>query len=233
MRSISRLATITRRTAALTLGLLLAACAQTPATPSATPAHRSLTVAQLAAELPPAPIAVGFDIDDTLVFPSGGFHYALNNTDGPNGSNRYGADRRAVIANPQTWTDIHGDFDRFALPKRIGRELLALHQKRGDRIYLITARPGVKGELLDQRMRRMFGVELAEPVLFTAFKSKAETIRSRGIQIYYGDSDSDIEYAQEAGARPVRVLRAANAIDYDKAPRNGHYGEDVLLDSDR
>jgi acid phosphatase (class B) len=216
-----------------TLGLLLTACAQPPAAPAAAPAHRSITLAQLADGLPPAPIAVGFDIDDTLVFPSGGFHYVLNNTDGLNAGNRYGADRRAVIANPQAWADIHSDFDRFTLPKRIGRELLALHQKRGDRIFLITARLGVKGELLDQRMRRMFGVELAEPVVFTAFKPKTEAIRSRGIRIYYGDSDSDIEYAQAAGARAVRVMRAVNAIDYDKAPRNGHYGEDVLLESDR
>jgi acid phosphatase (class B) len=215
------------------LALALTACARSTVAPAAAPTHRTITMTELAQSLPPAPIAVGFDIDDTLIFPSGGFHYVLNNTDGPNGANRYGADRRAVVANPQAWADLHGDFDRFALPKRAGRELLALHQNRGDRIFLITARVGVKGELLDQRMRRMFGVELAEPTMFTSFKSKTDAIRSRGIRIYYGDSDSDVEYAKEAGARPVRVMRALNAIDYDKAPRNGYYGEDVLVDSDR
>jgi acid phosphatase (class B) len=215
------------------LSLLLTACAHSPGSVPPAPKYRNIPLGQLADGLPPPPIAVAFDIDDTLVFPSAGFHYVLNNTDGPNGVNRYGADRRAVIANPQAWADIHSDYDRFALPKRAGRDLLALHQKRGDRIFLITARVGVKGELLDQRMRQMFNVELAEPVIFTAFKSKTEAIRSRGIRIYYGDSDSDIEYAQAAGARAVRVMRATNAIDYDKAPRNGHYGEDVLIDSDR
>jgi acid phosphatase class B len=42
-----------------------------------------------------------------------------------------------------------------------------------------------------------------------------------------------IEYAKEAGIRGLRVLRAINAIDYDRAPCFGKFGEEVLIDSDR
>lgn len=194
---------------------------------------RWVTLAQVEAQLPPAPIAVGFDIDDTLVFPSPAFNAVLNNNDGPAGGNSYGADMRAVVGNPKTWQDIHQQFDRFSLPKETGRQLLAMHHKRGDKIYLITARVGVAGESLEQRMRQMFGVAFAGPIVFTALKSKTEAIKARGITVYYGDSDSDIEYAKEAGAQGIRVLRATNAIAYDKKPCNGRLGEDVIVDSDK
>lgn len=194
---------------------------------------RWVTLEQVAASLPKEPIAVGFDIDDTLIFPSPGFRAVLQNTEGPGGSNPYGKDMRAVVANPRTWEDLHQRLDQYALPKDVGRQLIDLHQKRGDRIYLITARPDVAGAALDARMRQMFRVELAGPVVFTAFKAKTDAIRDRRIAVYYGDSDSDIEYAQAAGARGVRVLRAANAIDYDKRPCFGKFGEEVIVDSDR
>lgn len=193
---------------------------------------RWVTMNQLESSLPKTPIDVGFDIDDTLVFPSPGFNAVLHNTDGPNGTNAYGADMRAVVSNPRSWQDIHTRFDQFSLPKEAGRQLLALHQKRGDRVHLVTARVGTQGEALEARIRKTFGVELAGPIAFTNMKSKTEILRSRNIKVYYGDSDSDIEYAVAAGARGVRVLRATNAIKYDKSPCFGKFGEDVIVDSD-
>jgi acid phosphatase (class B) len=193
---------------------------------------RWISLTELEKSLPPAPIVVGFDIDDTLVFSSPSFNAVLNASDAQ-GSNPYGADRRAVIANPKTWEDIHAVHDAYVLPKEIGRKLLALHQKRGDRIILITARVNVKGELLEQRLRQMFKVDFAGPIVFTGMKPKTDFIKSNGVQVYYGDSDSDIEYAQAAGIRPVRVVRAGNAIPYDRVPTNGEFGEDVIIDSDR
>lgn len=227
-------------------------CAQTPAHPEiaaspdcgntllvsglatrAVSPGRWVTLAQLEASLPKAPVAVGFDIDDTLIFPSPGFQAVLHSTEGAGGSNPYGVDIRAVVSNPRTWQDLHTQYDRYALVKHTGRQLITLHQKRGDRIYLITARVNVAGDVLEARMRQLLRVELAGPVVFTAFKPKTEAIRSRGIVVYYGDSDSDIKYAQAAGARGVRVLRANNAIDYDKLPCYGKFGEEVIVDSDR
>lgn len=193
---------------------------------------RWITLAELETSLPSSPITVGFDIDDTLVFSSPSFNAVLNARDA-NGVNPYGANRRAVIGNPKAWEDLHAIHDAYVLPKAIGAQLLALHQRRGDRIHLITARFNVKGELLEKRMRDMFKLDLAGPVLFAAMKPKTELIKANGIQLYYGDSDSDIESAQAAGIRGVRVVRATNAIEYDKLPTNGKFGEDVLIDSDR
>jgi acid phosphatase (class B) len=128
---------------------------------------------------------------------------------------------------------VHHVHDRYVIPKQVGRDLLALHQKRGDRIHYITARVGVEGAQLEARMRKMFGVEFVGPIIFTAMKSKTEAMRARNLTMYYGDSDSDIEYAQAAGIRGVRVLRATNAIDYDRRPCFGKFGEEVIIDSDR
>jgi acid phosphatase (class B) len=237
-------------------GVFLAACANkalpvAPAAASATPScgnstllssgmlarsvapGRWVTIQEVAAGLPKAPIDVGFDIDDTLIFPSPSFQAVLHSTDGPGGSNPYGADMRAVVSNPRSWHDLHHQHDRYVLPKQAGRALLDLHKNRGDRIHLITARVGVEGAQLEARMRQMFELELAGPTVFTGLKSKTEVIRARNLAVYYGDSDSDIEYAQAAGVRGVRVLRASNAIDYDKRPCFGKFGEDVIIDSDR
>jgi acid phosphatase (class B) len=194
---------------------------------------RWITMTELQASLPKGPVDVGFDIDDTLVFPSPSFQAVLFNTDGPGGSNPYGADMRAVVSNPKAWHDVHHVHDRYVIPKQVGRDLLALHQKRGDRIHYITARVGVEGAQLEARMRKMFAVEFVGPIIFTAMKSKTEAMRARNLTMYYGDSDSDIEYAQAAGIRGVRVLRATNAIDYDRRPCFGKFGEEVIIDSDR
>lgn len=194
---------------------------------------RWISMAELQASLPKGPVDVGFDIDDTLVFPSPSFQAVLFNTDGPGGSNPYGADMRAVVSNPKAWHDVHHVHDRYVIAKQVGRDILALHQKRGDRIHFITARVGVEGAQLEARMRKMFGVDFVGPIVFTAMKSKTEAIRDRKLAMYYGDSDSDIEYAQAAGVRGVRVLRATNAIDYDRRPCFGKFGEEVLIDSDR
>jgi len=194
---------------------------------------RWISMTELEASLPKGPVDVGFDIDDTLVFPSPSFQAVLFSTDGPGGTNPYGANMRAVVSNPKAWHDVHHQHDRYVIPKQVGRDLLALHQKRGDRIHFITARVGIEGAQLEARMRKMFGVEFVAPIIFTGMKSKTEAMRARNLTMYYGDADSDIEYAKAAGVRGVRVLRASNAIDYDKRPCFGKFGEEVIIDSDR
>ncbi len=102
---------------------------------------RWITLDELEKSLPPAPAVVGFDIDDTLIFPSPGFNIVLNGRDA-SGTNPYGADMRAVIANPKSREDLHTVHDAYALPKLMGRKLIELHKRRGDRIHFITARVG-------------------------------------------------------------------------------------------
>ncbi|MHC4548250.1 MAG: HAD family acid phosphatase [Planctomycetota bacterium] len=203
-----------RRTALLLA--LVAACAQ-----------RTVTVEGIAASLPPEPIAVGFDVDDTLLFSAPGFHYGLHNADGPGGANRYGDD---PLRNPAFWNDMNAQFDRFSLPKQAARRLIALHRRRGDRIYFITARPATEGEHLSALLRRTFDVD-ASPVIFMGPRSKAIAIRSHGISLYYGDSDSDIQAAHEAGIRAIRLLRSPMS-NHPRPPRPGAFGEEILADSE-
>ncbi|HBQ2476067.1 TPA: acid phosphatase AphA, partial [Klebsiella pneumoniae] len=47
----------------------------------------------------------------------------------------------------------------------------------------------------------------------------------------YGDSDNDITAAREAGARGIRVLRAANS-SYKPLPMAGALGEEVIVNSE-
>ena len=108
----------------------LAQSASAPPVPGASVSPgRWITLAELETSLPNSPITVGFDIDDTLVFSSPSFNAVLNARDA-NGVNPYGANRRAVIGNPKAWEDLHSIHDAYVLPKAIGAQLLALHQRR-------------------------------------------------------------------------------------------------------
>ncbi|EEC7187847.1 acid phosphatase AphA, partial [Escherichia coli] len=61
--------------------------------------------------------------------------------------------------------------------------------------------------------------------------AKVQYIRDRNIKLYYGDSDGDIKDAREAGAEPIRVMRALNSSN-QPMPRNGALEEKVLVNSD-
>jgi acid phosphatase (class B) len=50
-------------------------------------------------------------------------------------------------------------------------------------------------------------------------------------KVFYGDSDNDITAAREAGARGIRVLRAANS-SYKPLPMAGALGEEVIVNSE-
>lgn len=49
--------------------------------------------------------------------------------------------------------------------------------------------------------------------------------------ISLSDSDGDIRESLDAGARPIRVLRARNSVNHDPT-HNGAFGEEVLTDSE-
>jgi acid phosphatase (class B) len=49
--------------------------------------------------------------------------------------------------------------------------------------------------------------------------------------VSHGDSDGDIRESIEAGARPVRVLRARTSVNAEPV-HNGAFGEEVLLNSE-
>ena len=196
--------------------------------PAKTFTYLTTTVEEIAASLPEKPVSVGFDVDDTVLFSSPGFYYAFSNTDGPNGTNKYGP---KPLSSDLFWKDMSCDFDRFSMPKEAARDIIEMHKKRGDKIYFITARPEVKGEILTGLLHREFKLEGQPAAIFSGRTSKGVFIKKHGISLYYGDSDSDISEAHEVGVRAIRFLRSP--ISTNKTKYNpGMHGEVVVRDSE-
>lgn len=212
----------------LILGLMMAMLLVASSASALTFTYLTTTVEEIAGSLPEKPVAVGFDVDDTVLFSSPGFYYAFSNTDGPNGTNKYGP---KPLSSDEFWKDQSCDFDRFSMPKEAARHVIEMHRKRGDRIYFITARPEVKGEILTSLLHREFKLEGQPNAIFSGKTSKAVFIKKHGISLFYGDSDSDISEAHDAGIRAIRFLRSP--ISTNKSRYNpGKHGEIVLQDSE-
>lgn len=171
-------------------------------------------------------MSVGFDIDDTVLFSSPGFYY---------GQQKYSPGSDAYLTNEEFWKEMNNGLDRFSIPKDCARNLIEFHRRRGDSIYFITARTGTDTETVTELLTGIFNLENPNQVIFTGFKIlenlKIKPIRENNIQIFYGDSDGDIQAAQVAGARPIRILRPENSTN-KPIPRAGSLGEEVLKDSE-
>lgn len=212
----------------LTLLLCTTLAAAEPATPAA---PRYVTLEEIRQSLPAAPLVAGFDIDDTVLFSSPGYAFGAQNSEAPGGKNRYGDD---YLQNPQFWKDLNQQHDRYSMKKEAGAALLQLHQGRGDRIVFITRRTCYDddAEVLKKRLNGLFKVQA--PVYCTNEENKTPVMTATGIDIYYGDADSDIEYAASVKAKKVRAIRversrlSTNATSYHP----GRYGEEVLAGSD-
>jgi acid phosphatase (class B) len=175
------------------------------------------------------PISVGFDVDDTLLF-SG----AIVEKNIPS------FDELKFLANYDLiFKKMNCDEVKFSIPKRIGKQLIAFHQVRGDEIYFITARaftPCVnEGYSINDWIKETFNIQNLHPVIFTDSDfgrgSKAKWLKDLKLAVYYGDSDTDIEAAQKAGVLGVRVMRASNS--WEKVSNHiGKYGELVIRRSD-
>jgi len=171
------------------------------------------------------PMAVGFDIDDTVLFSSPGFWYGKR-TFSP-GSDDY-------LHNPAFWEKMNNGWDAFSIPKEVARKLIAIHVRRGDSIWFITGRSRTPTETVSKTLQDIFHIPAAQmnPTIFAGADNSAKTrwIKDKHIAIYYGDADSDIRVAREAGARGIRVLRASNST-YKPLPQAGSLGEEVIVNS--
>lgn len=190
---------------------------------SKSPGVHWITLEQLTGSLgSSAPMAVGFDIDDTVLFSSPCFY---------EGQQKYSPGSNEYLKNMAFWTETNAGCDRYSIPKDVARALIELHQGRGDTLYFVTARPSTEGEQVTAILQQAFGIRNMQPVVFTSGPGKAGFLKERGVHLYYGDSDSDITSAREAGARGIRVMRAANSTN-QPLPVNGGLGEEVLVGSD-
>jgi len=190
--------------------------------------YMTVSIEEIEKSLPNKPIAIGLDVDDTAMFSSPGFYYAFNNTDGKNKTNKYGD---KPLSNQQFWEDLSCEFDKFSMHKESAARLIEMHNKRGDKIFFITARPQPQGkEILTECLHRAFKLKNQPKAIFTGYVTKAKFIKENGISIYYGDSDSDITEAWDAGIRAIRFLRSP--LSTNKGKYNpGKFGEFVLENS--
>ncbi len=207
------------------------------------PLNPGVTVAQLAQQVPihwvsvaqiensllgRAPMAVGFDIDDTVLFSSPGFY---------RGQKEFSPGKQDYLKNPEFWEKMNNGWDDFSMPKEVARNLIAMHLKRGDSIYFVTGRSPTKTETVTQTLQKDFQIPLASvnPVIFAGDQpgqnTKTQWLKEKKIKVFYGDSDGDITAAQDVGARGIRLLRASNS-SYQPLPKAGTFGEEVIVNSE-
>ena len=174
------------------------------------------------------PKAVGFDIDDTVLFSSPGFW---------RGQKNYSPNSQDYLKNPEFWEKMNNGWDAFSIPKEVARSLIAMHVKRGDSIYFVTGRSPTKTETVSKTLQDDFLIPAASmnPVIFAGDhpgqNSKTQWLKEKNIRVFYGDSDNDITAAREAGARGIRVLRASNST-YRPLPQAGAFNEEVIVNSE-
>lgn len=189
-----------------------------------------VSVAQIEKSLSGQPsITVGFDIDDTLLFTSAGFY---------RGEREFSPGSRNFLNNSKFWEKMNNDWNAFSIPKKSGKALMAMHLKRGDKIFFITSRTPAKMETVTKTLQEIFLIPQASinPVIFaggdtSGRNNKTQLLQEKKIAIYYGDSDNDIIAAQAAGIRGIRVLRAANS-NYQPLHKAGAFGEEVIVNSE-
>lgn len=181
-----------------------------------------------------APTVVGFDIDDTALVSSQCFFY---------GKQRWSPNSYDYLHNQEFWNFVADGCDQYSIPKESAQALINMHQKRGDKIIFITGRTPAEdydGKSLDKLgeiLKKDFNIIEMSPVVYTKDTviapwkyDKTPYIKENHITIFYGDSDSDILAAREAGARGIRVVRSAVSTNRP-LPLNGGYGEEVVINS--
>jgi len=184
--------------------------------------------------LPKSPINVGFDIDDTILFSSPCFH-KLSKDFAKEHNIQFQSEEALwyqIKDNQDFWNKV-ATCDSYSLPKNSVIKILRMHQRRGDNIFFITARtaPETKyTDFLNNYLIEIIGnANKLHPVMYSI--NKVAPIKNNNITLYYGDSDTDIEDALKAGAKPIRILRSSNStlkVGYNL----GKYQESVLNHSD-
>ncbi|MGJ0639109.1 acid phosphatase AphA [Xenorhabdus bovienii] len=174
------------------------------------------------------PMAVGFDVDDTVLFSSSGFY---------RGKSEYSPNDESYLKNPEFWNKMNNEWNNFSMPKQIGITLVQMHLKRGDDIYFITGRKKTKTEKVTHYIQESLNIptDKMNAVNFSDDKlgknNKFSWIKEHKLKIYYGDADSDIAVARALNIRGIRILRASNS-SYQPLPKAGRFGEEVVIKSE-
>lgn len=167
-----------------------------------------------AQEIAKSGINVGFDVDDTLLLSTPAFDEA-NKSEYSEYSDEW-------------WTIVNKSDEGNSIVKKVAEKILNGHKAKGDEIFIITSRDAAGGDVLKNFLNKRFGLK-KENVYFE--QGKALRIKQLGLSIYYGDSDSDITAAKEAGAKGIRILRSSKS-SYKGKYHPGEYGEEIIPNSE-
>ena len=109
------------------------------------------------------PMAVGFDIDDTVLFSSPGFW---------RGKKTFSPESEDYLKNPVFWEKMNNGWDEFSIPKEVARQLIDMHVRRGDAIFFVTGRSPTKTETVSKTLADNFHIPATNmnPVIFAGDK---------------------------------------------------------------
>ncbi len=150
-------------------------------------------------------LKVGFDIDDTILYSERAFVVAPKTESG-----------RTDYA----WINTHDkEYSLFIDPVVT---LIKYFRAHGHEVFFITARPGVNGDSVAAFLSKNlnFDVQVDSNLFFSPkeyvngfkYTTKHRVMKKLDIDIYYGDSDTDIIAAIKADVHPVRIVRSDASI---------------------
>jgi acid phosphatase (class B) len=188
--------------------------------------------------------SIGFDIDDTLLFSTPTFTRGFVTGGSPaptdvtfwtatNGCDP-GCPAETITRPDGTTKDLPAN-DPSGVKTR-ALELVSYHQSLGQNVYAITARPDINGDPLRDYLVAQFG--FARENIFFEPVMKTDRMATLGLDVFYGDSDSDITDARKVPGRTVRGIRflrspkSSNRSGGRLAKYHpGYYGETIMADS--
>lgn len=126
------------------------------------------------------PMAVGFDIDDTVLFPVRGSGAAKNLL----------ARKRRLSEKSCVLGKMNNGWDEFSIPKEVARQLIDMHVRRGDAIFFVTGRSPTKTETVSKTLADNFHIPATNmnPVIFAGDKpgqnTKSQWLQDKNIRIF-------------------------------------------------
>jgi len=153
----------------------------------------------------PGILRVGFDIDDTVLFTARLFATA------PRDSNQ---------AVDYAWINTH---DRnYSLLIEPTVTLIQYFLAHGHEVYFITSRPPLQGEHLAAFLSERLGIKVQvgknlffapkETIKGKRYTTKHRVMKALGLDLFYGDADTDMIAALKAGVQPVRIVRTPASV---------------------
>ncbi|RMF09768.1 MAG: hypothetical protein D6762_02895 [Candidatus Neomarinimicrobiota bacterium] len=151
-------------------------------------------------------LRVGFDIDDTVLYSRYIFEQSPRHSDG---------------SLDYAW--INRQDARLSIPIMPTLDLIRYFRAHHQEVFFITGRQPENGDSLAAYLSQLLGFSvIVNQNLFFAphtiidgrpVQGKAAVFTALGLDLYYGDADSDILAAYQAHIQPVRIVRHPSSVD--------------------